>query len=142
MQHKWKVAGIALMALPIRFALAESRPLAPRDEVVRSFEDAATSDRWVLERDSAHPGGPGRLIKVTGGPSRAERSVNLSPVIRAGEKVTVAERTSTVAVRLEGVALSSAGSGELLKVRLKVGGWLVRAIAEAPGRARLAGEAK
>jgi hypothetical protein len=144
MQQRWKVTGTVLFALSIGVSAAESRPAISRDNIVRAFEDAATGNEWVLERNAEHPGGPGRLVIMTGSTSQSARKPPIKPVpvIRGGEKVTVEEKNASVTTRLEGVALSSAAPGEVLKVRLAVGGWLVRAIAESPGKARLAGEVK
>lgn len=115
-------------------------------QAVRVLEDVSTGDRWVLERDRAHPAGPGRLVLQENGtkPAGEKRGVKVkpSPMIHGGDRVVVVEKTEAVQARLQGVALASAGRGELVKVRLTVGGWLVRGIAEAPGQVRLVGEAR
>jgi hypothetical protein len=58
------------------------------------------------------------------------------PVIHAGDTVILTEHTSVADAELEATALSAAGVGEALTVRLKIGGRL-GAIATAPGRASI-----
>lgn len=126
-------------------ALSVARPAAVSN-VVREITDPATGNRWLLKRDSAAPGGPGRLVRVsagenepqriTSGQSRDERT--LPPrVIRAGDLVVVEEHTKVMDAELEGVALNGARNGATLRVRLKIGGRVISAVAEGPGRAAI-----
>jgi hypothetical protein len=126
-------------------------------EVVREIDDPGTGDRWLLERDPEHPGGPGRLVLTGSGESRprtgerwnagpetapgADRTVPL-PVIHAGDHLIVEENTAVVEARLEAVALGTAVSGADLNVRLEIGGKVVRAVALGPGRAAFAPESE
>ena len=63
-------------------------------------------------------------------------------MIHARDYVIVEEHTALVDARLEAVALGSAASDAPLRVRLKVGGKIVGAVATGPGHAILAPEAE
>lgn len=124
--------------------------LAAQGELVREIDDPYLGNRWLLVRDSSHPGGPGRLLLV----SAARRTATSArqrmqagpavetpaPVIRSGESVVVEEHTRMVDARLEAVALGPATAGSEFNVRLSIGGRIVRAVAVAYGRAALAEE--
>ncbi len=60
------------------------------------------------------------------------------PVIRPGDSVILSEDSPVSHALLEAIALQSAATGQVLTVRLKLGGHLLRAIATAPGCALLA----
>lgn len=111
--------------------------------IVREIGDPATGDRWLLERDPAAPGGPGRLVRVSVGEDTPTQDASgqcrddrtLPPrVIHAGNRVVVEEHTAVMDAELEGVALNGARSGASLRVRLKIGGRVVSAVALGPGR--------
>lgn len=113
---------------------------------VREIDDPHTGARWLLMKDAAHPGGPGRLVQLELGgdssisqSSQAERPIAI-PVIHTGDRVRVEEHTARVDATLESVALGPALAGQPLRVRLKVGGRLVNVIAVGPGQASLAAE--
>jgi flagella basal body P-ring formation protein FlgA len=57
------------------------------------------------------------------------------PIIHAGDRLLVEERTATVEAHLEAVALGPASEGEPLRVRLLLGGKTMEARALGPGRA-------
>lgn len=116
--------------------LPQSSSVGP---IVAEIQDPATGRRWLLERDLAHPGGPGRLVEAegSGATKRGSPTRRRRPVIHAGDRVVVEEDTATVRARLEAVALATACAGTRLKVRLRIGGRLVPVVALAPGRARL-----
>jgi hypothetical protein len=120
--------------------------------IVREIDDPHTGARWLLMRDSSHPGGPGRMelaseprSKTISSPARNRAqgeagqyppaTEQAQPVIRAGDRVIVEEDTPVVEARLEAVALNPAAVGSSLRVRMIIGGRLVRAVALAPGRA-------
>jgi hypothetical protein len=122
-------------------------------EALREIDDLHTGDRWLLMRDSIHPGGPGRLVLVADGGSRsgpgeagsarpeaspaADRRLP-APVIRAGDRLVLEEKTAVIEARLEAVALGPAANGAPLTVRLEIGGMVVQAVALGPGRAAFA----
>ena len=125
----------------------------PDSDLVREIRDPHTGDRWLLMRDPSRPGGPGRMVLASiGGASKpaaadlkvkavlqAEKHLPL-PVIHTGDRLIVEENTPVVEARLEAVALGSALPGLPLKVRLVIGGRIVRTLALAPGHAALAQE--
>jgi hypothetical protein len=120
-------------------------------DVVREIDDPHTGDRWMLVRDPVHPGGPGRLVlvpdmngirhdKIAVAPPTPEPGSSSTPgrlVIRAGDKLIVEEHSAVVDARLEGTALGPAIGGAFLKVRLSIGGKVVRAKAVGPALAVL-----
>lgn len=123
----------------------------PVEPVVREIHDPFTGDRWVLVRDPNCPGGPGRMVLaeraicVGGkqfegyaycariGPARAVEF----PVIHSGDRLIVEEHSRVVEARFAAVALGNAPAGAQLKVRLAIGGKVVRAVALAAGEAVL-----
>jgi hypothetical protein len=140
-------------------AIAQSHGIRTRDvgtpfngtagsgPLVREIDDPNSGTRWLLVRDKANPGGPGRLEPARQGrdPGTIERQVQGPSVagnrpvsiIRAGDKLIVEEHSAITDAYLEGVALGAAGTGSPLNVRLSIGGRIVRAVAVAPGRAAL-----
>lgn len=122
-------------------------------QISREIDDPSTGDRWLLV--PGHGGGPGTLILaghretarsgeanagVQSAPAAdpvADQPVIHAPVIHAGDALVVEEHTAVVDVRLEAVALNSASAGAPLEARLKIGGNVVRVLANAPGRAVL-----
>ena len=137
---------------PVPGAVEAGTPVgpAPVGEVLRQIDDPAANGIWLLVRDPEHQAGPGRLIWVPRGASPALHSTDtvaapapkqvLKPVIFTGDQLVVEEETSVVDARLAATALNPAPVGAPLHVRLEVGGKVVRAIAVAPGLARLAPE--
>ncbi|MGD0911439.1 MAG: hypothetical protein ABR928_06055 [Terracidiphilus sp.] len=132
-----------------------SSPGSPRstEEIVREINDPATGDRWLLKRDAEHPAGPGRMVLVArknAVPKQANSSVENAGVgfetgapatlIHAGDRLVVEEHTRLIDAVLEAVALAPAAQGGALRVRLSIGGRVVKAVAIAPGRALLSPE--
>jgi hypothetical protein len=114
--------------------------------VIRSFEDAGTHQSWQVMRDPRCPAAPARLVGPTilhGGRASMEesRDVRLQTALRllihAGDSLIVEEHTTLVNARLEATALSSAAQGEPLKIQLKIGDRIVRAVAVERGRAEI-----
>ena len=159
--------GAGAKAAPPRVppsAALQPEPPIP-GHIFREIDDPSSGDCWLLERDATDPGGPGRLVREerharypvgqsgqpgagsTLGPAaqqetrqRADRSAARLPVIHAGQRLIVEENTPVVEARLEAVALNPAAMGSVFKVRLAIGGKVVRAVAEGPGRAALVEE--
>ncbi len=120
-------------------------------EIVREIDDPHTGDRWLLLRNDASPGGPGRLVLVAANrsemPGPFERQANqpllanqhdearFHPMIHAGDRLIVEEHTAVADATLEARALNPAALGSTLEVRLAIGGRVVRAVALGPGRA-------
>lgn len=162
MRREQKVAwvflapGLALASAQAQTAAAASSPrtliastvpasLTAEGEIVREIDDPHNGDRWLLERDPSHPGGPGLLrlvstlsrgsIDTRQGTQAVPGVQTPAPVIHLGDRVIVEEHTPVVEARLEAVALSPAQVGSPLRVRLSVGGRTMRAVALGPGRA-------
>lgn len=109
--------------------------------VLKEIDDPGSGVRWLLVEDPAHPGGPGRMVAVrqsgASAEPRAPAAAKTRPVLRSGDAVQVEEHSAVVDASLQGVALSAARAGERLRVRLRVGGRVVTAVALGPGRAAL-----
>jgi hypothetical protein len=127
-------------------ALLTADPATPRfaesggGQVVRVIDDPSTGSRWLLAKDAAFPGGPGRMLLAFAGESRigtaaATRSTRPPLAIRTGDRLLVEESSAVAEVRLEAVAMGSAPAGALLDVRLKIGGRVLRVRALGAGRA-------
>jgi hypothetical protein len=140
-----------------RTLLLSRAPALMEDRVVREIRDPDSGACWLLIRDGAHPGGPGRLVLAEKPPlleSRNQGAENRPPlrpaaessyatpvpVLHAGERLIVEEHTPVVEAHLEAVALGPAAIGEEFDVRLRVGGKVVRAVALGPGRAEFKAE--
>lgn len=114
--------------------------------VVRMIPDPGAHAVWILEVDSHHPAGPGRLTELREpGTSPASReSIAASPaasnpalpLIRAGDHVFIEQHTAHVDSWLSGVALEPAGLNTPFRLRLS-GGQVLRAIAIKAHRVRL-----
>jgi len=154
------VLAVATLAVPGQRDSAE-RSFAQRDAeivplrahaggaVLREIDDLSTGDRWFLERDVSHPGGPGLWMLIAARKAREETGVSragsgasnaLTPVIHAGDEVTVEEHSNILDARLQAVALGSAAAGAEFRARLKIGGIVIDAVALKPGYAVFAME--
>lgn len=138
-------------------------PPGLRGVVLREAVDPCLGLHWQWMADPSHPEWPYHLVLVdkTAAPA-AHGPVSLgalslpqaasalqSPVIRAGELITVLQQTGTLTARLQALALDSASAGHALRVRLTVSsersygmnsllsstGPIITVTAEAPGRA-------
>lgn len=72
-----------------------------------------------------------------GDPIRTASVIARPPVILAGDRIVVEESSGVVEARLAAIALGPAKGGESFKVRLAIGGKVLRATALGPGRAAL-----
>ena len=136
-------AGIARPAAPVSVIAS---PSYVGSAVLREIDDPATGDQWLLVRDPDRPVGPGRLVLVrrgtqlasgkTAGVSEAARPA-AQTIVQAGDLLLVEEHTAVVDARLEAVALEPAVKGATFRARLKIGGAVVRAVAESRGHAIL-----
>jgi hypothetical protein len=141
--------AVALFSSTTDFAWSQERAgsdtsAGARWQPVRIVDDPATGAHWLLERDTAHPGTPGRMTRtaaagqaIASAGAAALLAVVEPPAIRAGDHIVVEEETAKVSARLEGVSLAAARAGDMLKARLVLGGRVVSVRALAPGRATL-----
>ena len=140
-----QTAPAVLLSLATSSANRSAPEIDEHETVVREIDDPHSGDRWLLMRNPTCPGGPGRLVLAAAVPSgaRQSRAEGSSPspvltVIHTGDRLIVEENTPLVAARLEAVALGPASPGSPLKVRLALGGRVVRAVALSAGRAAFA----
>lgn len=136
---------VARAGLALGLGLLSSAPVAAQsrlDEsrIVREIEDPSTGRHWFVVRNVQHPEGPGLLVPVAG-PflRRTARTAAFTlllgnsptpipkPEVRAGDRLILEEHTAVLDARLEAVALTPARTGEPLRVRLTLGGHVVRA---------------
>lgn len=138
-------AVVAQSAVLGAISIAASGPehaieMASHQQAERVIEDPASGRRWVLIRDPEHPGGPGKLVdEAAGAAANAGETQKFARVIRAGDRVLVEVNTRVAHGLFEAIALSGARRGNEFRVRLRVGGRVVQAVAIGPGRAVLAG---
>lgn len=122
-----------------------------RYRAVRLIDDPGTRRRWLLVQQFTRPEAPAMLLPIADGQLCSMLFVaesewrlpnanhnRLVPIIRPGDSVLLSEDSPTTEARLEAIAIESAGPGQALTVRLKLGGHLLRAIAVAPGSVLLA----
>lgn len=137
-------AGVAWAQAPAGHvpALAVRMETARSGQVLREIVDPATGNRWLLERDADHPGGPGRLVLAgrermarENEPGQALEAGGPPPLIRAGDRVVLVAHTGVMDAELECVALGPARLGSVFPVRLKIGGRVLEAVALGPGMA-------
>jgi hypothetical protein len=110
---------------------------------VREIEDPSSGLRWYLLRDPMHPGAPGRLTPFPiHGDLAAQALVEpLSrPIVLAGDRLIVEDRTAVLSAHLEAVALRPAHKGQVIEARLT--GKAIRVQILGAGRARLVGIAE
>jgi hypothetical protein len=120
-------------------------PALASTSIVREINDPHSGARWLLLVNALHPGVPGRLVRadtVLGQfplPKAAGRNVTAiaQPVIHAGERVILEEHSEVVDARLDAVALNPAAIGGAVRVRLVVGGHVVRSFVLGEGRVLL-----
>lgn len=121
-------------------------------QVLGEIDDPATGGRWLLFRDAVHFPGPGWLVWIANSnhaceaepPEYGQRAKEQSRmrssqfVIHSGDLLLLEQHTAVLDAKLEATALEPAILGEVLKVRLKVTGKVVLAVATGTGRANLA----
>ena len=121
---------------------------SPALSIVREIDDPNSGARWLLLMDPHHPAGPGRLVladAVRNKPGLTKADVKrseppLSPMIHTGDRLILEEHSPVVDVRLDAIALNPAAIGGTVRVRLVIGGQVVRALAVAQGSVILAQE--
>ncbi|HWT65468.1 MAG TPA: hypothetical protein VN151_05095 [Terracidiphilus sp.] len=128
----------AILALAMASVQALGQQAA---HVEHALVDPATQTKWVLQADSQHPGGPGRLVPLHSASalvaSEASNSGRAHSVIRAGDRLIVEETTQMLVARYAAVALAPAAIGDTLLARFAVGMKPVPVRALGPGRASL-----
>lgn len=153
-----RCVAVCLLALPAAVSvcgqsapessLPANRTAAPSypAKMIRDIYDPSSAARWLLMRDPACPGGPGKLLLVSaqnltvGQASTAQPPPpeSLIPILRAGDPITLEMHTGNADVWLEAVALNPARLGAPVLARIKIDGRTVHALAAGHGRAILA----
>ena len=119
---------------------------------VRSIDDSHSGVHWLLVRDPRHPAGPGRLVNLASEQGNGTASIShehealayrdlrlpLPVVIRAGDPLIVEDVAGCASARLEAVALGPATVGSEFRVRLRIGGAVIKVVAVAQGHAKIA----
>ena len=107
----------------------------------RIVEDVGTGMAWLVVRNVLHPSSPDRMFPVSCDGFERPRRRNVRKlanlIIHAGDSVIVTDQSLVLYARFQAVALGAAQAAEPVKVRLKIGGQVLQAIATSPGRARL-----
>lgn len=138
-----------LGALPARGQAATREKSLSR--VVSEIDDLHSGNRWILSKAPDHPGGPGRMTRVSNLrafgaegvkgdgriPDASSPATPLPWVIRSGDRLIVEEHSAVVEGRLDAIALGSAACGGSFKARLEIGGRVVEVVALGAGRAAL-----
>ena len=152
---RMQLAKVALLLLVLSRAVCVWAQTGGTDDrsmdarVIRVVRDPHNGMRWLLERGTRNPGGPGRMILLSdGNKSQVELSkssdvkdhVAQRPVIRSGDRLVVEERSPLIEARLEAISLGAAVPGAEFNARLAIGGKVVRAIAIEAGRAAFAAQ--
>jgi hypothetical protein len=129
-----------------------AEPVPAPSQILRTIDDTALGNRWLLVADMAHRGGPATLIREgVGQPGQTAQNktaqaiqpgqsnqINQPPlVVHAGDRLIVEENTAQVEARLGAVALGPGWAGSPLNARLTIGGSVVRVKVLAPGRVAL-----
>jgi hypothetical protein len=120
---------------------AANLPLASTS-IVREINDPHSGVRWLLLVNTLHPGEPGRLVRADTVRSEVTQPkvagqtapALLQLVIHAGERVLLEEHSQVVDARLDAIALNPAAIGGVVRVRLVIGGRVVRSLAVEAGR--------
>src|SRR5215831_12777753 len=112
-----------------------------RVDAIRIIKDPAMHRFWLWERDCNHPAAPASLAPLPTespcaflGAQERDKCTQLKsqgrsvPVIRAGDSLILSEHTSVSDSQLEAVALTTAGAGEAMTVRLKIGSRVLHAL--------------
>jgi hypothetical protein len=154
------MAFALLAALPLLEGIAAAAPQCCADaqkEMQRSefcgvkvIEDPPTSRKWLLSRNVEHPAWPARLIEMHGEnkllcpsperiQSRHSPSGSAEAVVHARDSVVVVEDAPAWRGAIDGVALAGGRAGDLVPVRLRFSGKVVRVIVVSKGKAILAG---
>jgi hypothetical protein len=118
-----------LLRVPVRGLKSREAPVALAGERANSV--ASTASAGVLGPETNQ--GP-ILVRSASPLSAAETEAT---IVRAGDRVVIEENTPIVEARLEAVALGPALIGSSFRARLSIGGYIVQAVALAPGRASL-----
>jgi|SRR5271165_1113687 len=136
----WR-AGARLLILLASASAVGFGQAAGAGQAVGEIRDPSSGVRWLLVHNAEHPGGPGRLVEVQAGESGRDAGKSMAaPVIRTGNRIRVEEHTAVLDAVLEGVALEGVAEGSTFRVKLSLGGRVVRAVALGPGQAVLAPE--
>ena len=118
------------------------------------IRDPASGMSWRVATDPLHPEWPAKLLEISNEDSCGVRSAGLlredresgmakaaqSPTVRAGDWLRVLQDTRVVHAEFNAMALSKGWPGDSIKVRLRLGGKVMRVKLTAQGQALLMGD--
>ncbi len=138
-----RAAGIPFLAAALACA-PPVRVLVAQEPVARERVDGQTGAVWVLVRDraqlAAYPAAPPRWVLVEPGNTKGDAARREPPVIHAGDRIVIEERTAVADARFEAIALTSAPKGGRLRARISLGGRIVLVQAIGAGEAEAINE--
>ena len=159
--------GVVLSAFPALPFLAQPAPGWPMQTVgnsvagdqsqpaigpvFRKIDDPAAGGCWLLARNTMHPEGPGKLVRVAGQDRdcdrgsgsrslRQQRQSSRLPfrvVIHPGDRLLVEQHSLLVNAQFEATAIEPAVPGERFGARLRVNGKVVTVVAVRAGLAEM-----
>ena len=139
------MAGIAACA---GMAVAQAPGAAarlPAAKPATRIVDRGLHRQWLIERDSAHPERPARLVEVpwsdaaarVSAKSRQGREMSRRPAVRAGMPVTLGWGDAEARGRLTGTALEAGCVGQTVWVKAGLHGAVLRARVRGAGQVEL-----
>ena len=105
----------------------------------RTVRDRELHRSWRVERDCTHPERPAILVEVPWSASverqhdSGVQSPNATPLVRAGMRVALTWEDKNSAGTLSGTALTTAGAGQTVRVRIQFGAAILYAVVRGPG---------
>jgi len=115
------------------------------------IQDPALHQGWRVVRIANHPEWPARLQRVSEGavdcsqsneadgvlPARTPAASLTPPIVHSGDVLVISEETAVLRGEFDAIALSNAGPGDAIRVRLRFADKVVRVRVTAKGRAVL-----
>jgi hypothetical protein len=153
------IAGVAPQARPYTNAQARPEAKAMVDGGIKGqplIEDAASGRRWCVARDARHPEWPARLVEISKAAACPRQSsgnlgtregsgwgrTGQAATVQKGDLLLVSQDNKVVHAEIDAIALSSGRVGDLINVRLRFGGKVMRVRITSTVRAILIGDTR